>query len=128
MKHSTSFMVLPRHTNDMSPLIFGGKFMSELDLCAAVLSNMFVKKSNKVNNAVTYKANFEFHGPSYCGDVIYMDASIVDLGRKSIVMEVRAYREPKNEEKRYHVATANFVFVTRLNDTYVEHGMKLDEI
>lgn len=123
--HSNSFVVMPIHTNYMYPLIFGGAFMGELDLCAATLVNKLVKKSLTVDNAVTHKADFTFHAPSYAGDVIYMDASVVELGKKSIVVKVEAYREPRDSLDRIHVATSTFVFVTRMGDEYRPHNLNL---
>jgi len=125
MTHSNSFVVMPIHTNYMYPLIFGGAFMSELDLCAATLVNKLVKKSTTVDNAVTHKADFTFHAPSYAGDVIYMDASVSELGKKSIVVKVEAHREPRDSEIRIHVSTAKFVFVTRMGEEYKHHNLEL---
>lgn len=125
LTHTNSFVVMPTHTNYMYPLIFGGAFMSELDLCAATLANGLVKRSSSVNNAVTHKADFTFHAPSYAGDVIYMNAEVVDLGKKSILIKVEGYREPRESTDRIHVATSTFVFVTRKGDKYVSHNLKL---
>jgi acyl-CoA thioesterase YciA len=125
LKHSNSFVVMPTHTNYMYPLIFGGAFMSELDLCAATLVNKLVKDSRSVDNAVTHKADFTFHAPSYAGDVIYMDAEVVELGKKSIVVKVEGYREPRDSHDRNHVATAKFVFVTRRGNEYRNHLLEL---
>jgi acyl-CoA thioesterase YciA len=125
MTHTNSFVVMPTHTNYMYPLIFGGAFMSELDLCAATLVNKLVKKSTTIDNAVTHKADFTFHAPSYAGDVIYMDATVSELGKKSIVVKVEAYREPRDSESRIHVATSHFVFVTRMGESYKHHKLEL---
>jgi acyl-CoA hydrolase len=123
--HSNSFVVMPIHTNYMYPLIFGGAFMGELDLCAATLVNNLVKQSRTVDNAVTHKADFTFHAPSYAGDVIYMDATVEELGKKSIVVKVQAYREPRDSMERIHVATSQFVFVTRKGEEYRQHLLQL---
>lgn len=75
MTFTNHFLVLPEHTNDMAPLIFGGAFMSQLDLCAAMLTkNLLREPGTPADNAVTYKADFTFHAPSYQGDVIRMHA------------------------------------------------------
>jgi acyl-CoA hydrolase len=95
--------------------------MSELDLCAATLVGNLVKQSSSVDNAVTHKADFTFHAPSYAGDVIYMDATLEELGKKSIVVRVEAYREPRDSTNRIHVATSHFIFVTRKGDEYKQH-------
>jgi len=128
VKHTNSFVVMPTHTNYMYPLIFGGAFMSELDLCAATLVNKLVKKSPTSDSAVTHKADFTFHGPSFAGDVIYMEAEVVELRHKAIKVQIQAYREPRDEDKRYHVATATFVFVTRGGGEYVYHNLTMEKL
>jgi acyl-CoA hydrolase len=128
IKHTNSFVVMPAHTNYMYPLIFGGAFMSELDLCAATLVNKLVKKSPTSDSAVTHKADFTFHGPSFAGDVIYMEAEVIELRYKAIKVRIQAYREPRDEDNRYHVATATFVFVTRKGEDYVYHNLTMEEL
>lgn len=128
IKHTNSFVVMPTHTNYMYPLIFGGAFMSELDLCAATLVNKLVKKSKTADSAVTHKADFTFHGPSFAGDVIYMEAEVVELRHKAVKVKVESYREPRDEDKRYHVSTATFVFVTRKGEEYVYHNLSMEDL
>ena len=102
--------------------------MGELDLCAATLVNKLVKKSRPADSAVTHKAEFTFHGPSYAGDVIYMEAEVVELRHKAIKVKVESYREPRDEDKRYHVATSTFVFVTRKGDKYINHNLTMEDL
>ena len=128
IKHSNSFVVMPTHTNYMYPLIFGGAFMSELDLCAATLVNKLVKKSETADSAVTHKADFTFYKPSFAGDVIYMEAELLELRHKAIKVRVESYREPRDEDQRYHVATAIFVFVTRKGEAYVNHNLTMEDL
>lgn len=125
MTFSNSFIVMPKDCNYMFPLIFGGAFMAQLDLCAAILANRLVKISDTVNNAVTFKADFEFSGPSYSGDIIRMVAGLLDLKKKSICIKVLAYREPRESLEKTLVATGNFVFVTRDDEMYREHELKM---
>jgi acyl-CoA hydrolase len=125
LKFNNAFVVLPKHCNYMYPLIFGGAFMAELDLCAAVLANKIVKMTNDVDNAVTYKADITFEAPSYSGDVIHMEAQATELRKKSISITVYAYREPRDTEQRKLVAVANFVFITRIGEVYHPHNLEI---
>lgn len=125
---NNSFVVMPKDCNYMFPLIFGGAFMAQLDLCGAALVNKVIKRSNLVNNAVTFKADFEFVGPSYSGDLIHMHAVVTELRKKSIAVKISAYREPRNEIKDSLVAVANFVFVTRYGEVYKEHGLTMKPV
>lgn len=118
-----SFLVLPIHANHMYPLIFGGAFMSQLDLTAATIVTEAVKYSTTVNNAVTHKADFEFIAPSYVGDLITMKAKITGVGKKSISVQVEAYRTSRDSFDKIKVAVSNFVFATRMDDEYKYHNL-----
>ena len=126
--HSNSFVVMPKHTNYMENLIFGGHFMGELDLCCAVLTTKLVRYSPTANNAVTFKVtDLEFMGPSFVGDIIYMYATCTELRQKAIAISIRAERETRQSSERFPIAKANFVFVTRNDNTYCKHFLKLKE-
>jgi acyl-CoA thioesterase YciA len=124
----TSFVVMPEHANYMYPLIFGGVFMSQLDLAAATLVNKIIKQPKTaayIDNAVTHKAEFEFIGPSYVGDLIHMHSYLDSVGKKSIVVNIEAFRETRTSDTKIKVAVAKFVFVTRLGDVYTPHNLEM---
>lgn len=123
--HSTSFVVMPDHCNYMSPLIFGGKLFAEMDLCAAVVSSKALSHSSFADNAVTFKFNGDFVGPSYLGDLITLQGELVGLRDKSMTIRVTAWRQDREKlnEKPMMVAKADFVFVARFEDTYSNHGL-----
>ena len=132
----TTFTVLPKHTNYMYPLIFGGSFFSEIDLCAASCVNRFLHASETCNSAVTHKAETTFAKPCYCGDLIFLKAKVNSVSKKSIVVTVSAQRERRGVAGRDHVGTTKFVFISigknadELMDSkpdmlpYAEHGIK----
>jgi acyl-CoA hydrolase len=133
----------------MNPIIFGGKFMSELDLCAAKCVRRFLYDSTTADGSVTYKMDVTFKAPCYQGDLIFIEAEIVDTGEKSISVSVKAFREQKvfrrtrdplhsdnSYQERVEVAEANFVFISIKVDEehiqtkpyflpYVKHGLSL---
>ena len=130
-KFNTSFLVMSKHCNHRSPLIFGGKFFSELDEAAYTCVRQVLFNS-ECDNAVTYKFDGEFIKPSFMGDVIYIECEITEMRFKTITVHVQAYREPEPTEKvedasHILVATADFVFVTMQKDKYVNHGLTLQE-
>jgi acyl-CoA hydrolase len=116
--YETSFVVYPRHVNCRSPLIFGGAFFSEMDICAATVVKRFLYASKTAKSAVTHKFEGTFLKPCYMGNLIFLNAKITSVGPKSIVVEVEAYRD--TEAGQELVAEANFVFVTVENDNTVE--------
>lgn len=116
MKYTTSFIVFPKHCNHHKDLIFGGAFMAELDLAAAhCVRKALDGNPNGVENAVTHKAEFEFKKPSYVGDVLDLEATVVDFGKKSIDIQVRAKRGKEL------IADANFIFITIDKIETLEH-------
>ena len=139
LKYSTSFVVYPDHTNTKSPLIFGGAFFSQIDKAADVAVRRFLYESDSSETAVTHIHEGKFLKPCYLGDLIFLEAEILTTGVKSIVVEVKSYRERvKNKEiNRELVAITQFVFVTlsinedNINDkpdllSYCHHGMKIE--
>ena len=136
LEFETNFTVMPLHANYMSPMIFGGAFYSEIDLCAAVCVNRFLHDST-CEAAVTHKSDVTYLAPCYVGDTIYMKAKIVSTGKKSIVVEVEAEREQRGSPERDRVATGKFVFVSVEHTKnvsekpkklpYKEHGLKIEK-
>lgn len=120
----------------MQPIIFGGKFMAQLDLCAAQCVRRCLQANNSpCRQAVTHQMNFKFLQPCYVGDTIDMVAEITGARNKSIAGQVTAYRlNPDSPElEGVKVAEAQFVFITvgELDDLqskprylpYKDHGL-----
>ena len=135
LKFSTTFTVMPKHTNYMFPMIFGGAFFSEIDLCAAQTVNRLLHDSKTARAAVTHKFTGTYHKPTFVGDLIFLHGEVVGLGYKSIVVHVRAFREKRGVAGQDFVAEAEFVFVT-VRDTddvqnrpdflpYAHHGLRM---
>lgn len=114
-------------------MIFGGAFFSHLDKAAATAVNRALYDSEGCRAAVTYKFEGSFHKPCYIGDLIFITAKIVSVGKKSVVVEVEAHREKRGD--RELVADAKFVFVSIVDATqvghkpellpYAQHGLKM---
>jgi len=106
-------------------IIFGGDFMSELDLAAAVVVNRAVRKSETADKAVTYKFDVTFLGPSFEGDIIHIKSEIVEVRKKAIKVKLQAWRETREDGSRYKVATAETVFIAMHEKHYVNHQLEL---
>lgn len=120
----------------MYPMIFGGAFYSELDLCAATCVNRFLKiKNSKCKAAVTHKSDITYLGPTYVGDLIFMEAKVIGTGKKSVSVWVDAFRESRGSTNKDKVAEGRFVFISIANSDrvgdkpkllpYKEHGVSL---
>jgi acyl-CoA hydrolase len=115
MDFEMSFVVFPEDANSLTPLIFGGAFFSKMDLCASRCVNRKLYQSENCDTAVTHKFSGTFQKPCYLGDLIFLNAEIVEIRDKSIAVRVVASRETKDPEqlfKREVVAFADFVFVS----------------
>lgn len=121
-----SFVVMPKHCNYMYPMIFGGHFFSEMDLCAATCVGRLLHDS-ECDSAVTYKFEGTFIAACEAGDVVFMRAEVVELRRNAVVIQVRAERERRAKAGREHVADAKFVFVSRKDGKYAAHGLKMPD-
>ena len=126
LKFETNFTVLPKHCNYMIPMIFGGHFFSEMDLCAACCVNRLLHDS-ECNSAVTYKFEGTFHAAAEMGDIIFLEAEVIELRHKAISVVVKAYREKRAKPGRDFVAEAKFVFVSKKDGTYQPHGLAMPE-
>lgn len=120
----TTFTVLPHQCNYMLPMIFGGAFFSELDLAAACCVNRLLHDS-ECDSAVTHKFSGTFHAPAQMGDIIFLKAEVVELRHKSVRLIVTAERERRAEKGRDKVADAEFVFVTKKDGKFCNHGLSL---
>lgn len=140
VKLTNCFTVFPEHTNSLSPLIFGGAFFSEMDKIAAIACRRLLYSSPipGVRNAVTHKADIVFNKPAYQGDLIFLEAEIMSVGTKSIVVNVQARREVPNDLPQL-MAEIDFVFISILNQSppidnkpdmlpYHAHGIHNDQV
>lgn len=130
----SNFIVMPKDTNKMSPLIFGGFFLEQIDLAAAKCVSRFLYNS-KCESAVTHDVHVKFLKPCYLGDLVIIQAKIVSVGKKSIVCKIDAFRERKSPV-RDKVATGEIVFVSIKNVegikekpeflNYDNHGLEIE--
>lgn len=113
-KFDTNFTVMPAHCN-YDNIIFGGKAMAELDLCAASLVRRIVGTylSGRNVKGVTHKSEFTMHCAPIPGDIVFMTASLAGIGTNSFVINVEATREERETMKRERFADSKFVFVCR---------------
>lgn len=130
-KFGNSFIVMPDMCNFRMPQIFGGAFMAQIDLCAASCCSELLQHSDSpCDNAVTYKVlELTFHKAAQLGDMVLLEAEVVELRNNAIVVQVEAYRQPRAVKypERIHTASAKLVFVTLAGDKFHPHGLKLEE-
>lgn len=133
MKHTikqttdtTSFVVMPKDLNYMG-IIFGGAFMSQLDLAAATVVNRAIRQSDNCDKAVTYKFEVEFSKPCFEGDIVTITSEIIEVRNKAIVVKMIAHREGRNEVGKQLVGVAKTVFISMNENHYINHNLQLPE-
>lgn len=134
LKHQSNFTVYPEDANNSFPLIHGGSFFSHMDKLAASAAKRLLYESETCETSVTHKFEGVFHKPTYVGDLIFLEAEVVNLGKKSIALDVKAFRENR-DNSRDLMAEAKYVFITIVSDEtiaskpdmlpYAEHGLKM---
>jgi acyl-CoA hydrolase len=112
LEFETNFVVMPTHTNYMAPMIFGGAFFAEIDLCAAQCVRRLLHDSPTCTASVTHKFEGSFHKPCYAGDLVFIKARVVELRYKAVKVEVQAHRERRGGPERDLVFEGSFVFIT----------------
>ena len=125
--HENNWIIMPADCNYQYPMVFGGAFMAQVDLCAAACANRLLHDS-ECDSAVTYKIlEGVFYLPCEAGDLVFMRAEVVELRNTAIVIDVMAEREKRNSPKREKAAFFKFVFVSRKDGKYWPHRLKLPE-
>lgn len=124
---TSSFNVFPNDLNHGNTL-FGGKVMSEIDCEAAKVARSVVY-GTAADNVVTKRFEVDFISPGFQGDLIVMEADVVNLGNSSIEIHVDVYRwNGPNKENWKKIGQAQTVFVAMLFGKKYNHGVKLEEI
>lgn len=138
-----TFTVFPEHSNYMPPMIFGGKLLAEMDICAAMTARRFLYSSpTGARDAVTVAVTgINFYIGAVIKDLIFLTGEVVRTGASSIDIQVIGHRERASGEHptsyREKICDGFFRFVschppvngevTRLN-----HGLmvepKIDQI
>lgn len=126
---TTYWTIMPKDTNYMFPLVFGGAMMSQVDLAAATHARMLLNWS-ECDKAVTYKADFMFTDRAYAGDTIRFDSRVDEVRDNAIRFVVEAYRCPLPDGENKGITEFEkigehiLVFVTMLGDKFAPHGLK----
>jgi acyl-CoA hydrolase len=122
---TTYFTVLPKHCNHHIPMIFGGEFMAQMDIAAAMLTAKLLVSSKTATHAVTHKFEGEFMAAAQMGDIVQLHCTVSELRKKAIVIMVEAHRQKRGEPMNDYIAWAKFIFVSKNEDKFVEHGLSL---
>lgn len=110
-----TFTVFPQDSNYMPPMIFGGKLLSEMDICAAMTARRFLYSSKTAKDAVTVAvSNVNFYVGAVVKDLIFLKGEVVRTGISSIDIHVSGYREKAGDdnELKEKICDGDFRFVS----------------
>lgn len=126
-EHITSFVVMPEHSNYMN-MLFGGKLLAEMDICAAMTVRQFLYESPCDRALTVGVEKVKFLIGAEIGDLIFLKGKITYSGVKSIKIWIEGWRSRKGGNE--HICEGEFIFVSAKDvDGKVlvtPHGMKLN--
>lgn len=120
---TSSFNVFPSDLNHGNTL-FGGKMLAEIDCEAAKVARSVIYN---IKDAHTVTARFEvdFQQPAFQGDLVIMEADVMEFGRTSIKIDVDVFvwngPDRQNWRKICQAKTV-FVCVGRFDGKPMPHG------
>lgn len=122
----TTFTVFPQHSNYLQPpMVFGGKVLAEMDICAAMTAKRLLY-GTECTDAITVAVNkVTFFVGAQIGDLIFLRGEVIKLGVKSILMRVEGWRE-NHDGTRERICEGEFTFVARKNGKTYPHGLRLE--
>ena len=123
-KHVRSFTVLPKHTNHMSGVIFGGYFMEQIDITCGELCRRALY-SSEVKAAFTHKVEIEFCKPARLGDIVFIEAEVAEVRKKALVISFTSHVERLGSGECEEVAFGKLVWVSHEGGVYKNHGLEL---
>jgi acyl-CoA thioesterase YciA len=99
-------IAMPADTNAAGD-IFGGWLMAQMDLAAGNAASRCAR-----GRCATVAVNgMVFHRPVIVGDELSLYATIRTVGRTSMIIDVEAWRRPREEDEMLRVTQATFTFV-----------------
>lgn len=108
---TTQFIVFPQDTNYMPPLVFGGKMLAEMDLCAAITAKKALW-SVGIERAVTVAVqDVVFRKGAKVGDLIVLDGTLTKVGLKSLTMRVVGHRHTADTAEK--MCEGTFIMVSQ---------------
>lgn len=120
-EYSTDFAVFPEHINFHGTL-FGGALLSKMDVAAATLARKVLYGSDADGAVTANMDKVDFHLPGHVGDIIKINCKVKSLGRSSILIQVKVYREDR-EGQVQKICTAMFTFVAMKDGKPFHHGL-----
>ena len=126
IEYITDFTVFPEDINYANSL-FGGKLLSKMDIAAATLARKMLY-GTEADGAVTASMDkVDFICPAHIGDLITVKCTLKSLGRSSMVIKTKVWKETKSGEI-FKICTGIFTFVAMKDKKPYAHGLSFETI
>lgn len=124
----SSFFVFSKDLN-YGDSLFGGKLLSEIDCEAAKVARSLIYDTGADNSVTASFDRVDFKAPAKQGDLILMEADIVDLGRTSIKIGVNVWiKRGSDRENWIEICKAMTTFVALKDGRPYPHNKKMLDI
>lgn len=125
---TSSFFVFSKDLN-YGETLFGGKLLAEIDCEAAKVARSLVYDTGSDNAVTASFDRVDFKSPAKKGDLVVMEADIVDLGRTSIKIDIGVWIK-KGPDKRdwILICNAHTTFVALKDGRPYPHKITLEDI
>jgi acyl-CoA hydrolase len=126
IQYITDFTVFPQDANFVGTL-FGGTLLSKMDIAAATIARKILYKTGADSAVTASMDKVDFIRPGYIGDLITIKSILKSLGRSSMLIQCKVWREtPSGEIEK--ICTAMFTFVAMKDKIPFQHGLSFDTI
>jgi len=127
-KSTSSFFVFNKDLNQGDTL-FGGKLLSEIDCEAAKVTTSLIYDTESDNCVTASFDKVDFKYPAKKGDLVILEADIIDLGRTSVKIEIIVWiKKGTNKNNWLEICKAHTTFVCLKDGKPYPHGKTLTNI
>jgi acyl-CoA thioesterase YciA len=127
-KSVSSFFVFSKDLN-YGDTLFGGKLLAEIDCEAAKVVRSLIYDTEAENCVTASFDRVDFKNPARKGDLVVMEADIVDLGRTSVKVDVSVWvKKGSNRADWIEICKAHTTFVAIKEGRPFPHGKTMIDI
>lgn len=126
LEYITDFTVFPEHIN-FTGTLFGGVLLGKMDIAAATLARKILYKTGADGAVTASMDKVDFLLPGHTGDLITIKSVLKSLGKSSILIQCKVYREDMKGDIQ-KICTAMFTFVAMKDGKPMQHGLSFANI
>ena len=126
IEYATDFTVFPEHINFVGTL-FGGVLLGKMDIAAATLARKLLYGTDSDGAVTASMDKVDFICPGHIGDLITIKSTLKSLGRSSILMQCKVYREDRQGQVT-KMCSAMFTFVAMKDGKPTPHNLSFPDL